>query len=270
LRDAADCERRLRELYHPRADDAPPAGARGLDGRLAAAGGVIHVVAAGRRHDGSLGVIAIGTRSPRSETDRFLLGVARARADAIVTTGRILRAEPDVTHALGASSEETAALAEWRRCIAGKAEPPLSAVLTGGGAVDLSHPLLRTAPRPLIVTGRETARDLASAARAAGIEVVARDRPGLRDVVAFLRAERSCTTVTVETGPSTARELYQPPLVIDEVMLSIFEEQPLALDFDAGTLPDERRLEALFPAQSPRHTLVEASGRWSFRRFRRD
>ena len=44
--------------------------------------------------------IAIGPAAPSSATDRFVLGFARARSDAIVTTGAILRAEPDLVHEL--------------------------------------------------------------------------------------------------------------------------------------------------------------------------
>jgi riboflavin biosynthesis pyrimidine reductase len=268
MRTADDCDARLRAIYDPRSGD-PHAGGRALDGDVAASDGVLHVTSAGRRAGGGLSAIAIGPRAPRSATDFFLLNVARARADAIVTTGRILRAEPAMSHALQGARGEPEALAAWRRERLGKSEAPLSVVLTSGRAIDFSHPVFRSGTRPLVLTGRTAAADLAPSAASAGVELVARDVSGLRDAVAYLRAECGCATISIEAGPSTARELYAAPLVVDEIMLSVFEESPLPPELDAGPLLDEPQLDRLLPAASPRHVLIEESGAWSFRRLRR-
>jgi hypothetical protein len=271
VKTAADCERRIREIYDPRPADEPPASGRTpLSGDLARASGVLHVTAVARGEGPALETIAIGPRSPRSATDFFLLNLARARADAIVTTGKILRDELEVEHVLQGEQGEPAALAAWRAERLGKREPPLSVVLTGGRGIDFDHPLLHSAPRAIVLTSVSGAAALHLAARRAGVEVVARTTPGLADTIEYLRGERGCSTIAIEAGPSTTRELYVPgAAVVDELMLSIYEEGPLDADLRAGRFLAEADLERLLPWQSVRRVVREWSGIWSYRRLRR-
>lgn len=225
--------------------------------------GVIHVVAVCKRPDNGLSVLKIRPESPKSEADFFSLSLARARADAIVTSGRILREEPDLTHAL---PEE---LAGWRRSERGKPLAPISAVLTSGRDLDLDHPLFRQSAHALIFTSLEATARLAEGAASRGIELVGSDNPDLIGLLDFLRRDKRALTVSLEAGPSTVLPLYaRSPVVVDELMLSIFH----------GSVPDElfgpaflsvKELEALFSIRSVEQTLEETSGRWSFRRFRR-
>jgi len=266
---ADDCEHRLREIYGPDPRDPPPSpGERRIGGDLAADAGVIHVTAVGRTNDGSLATIAIGPAAPRSATDWFLLNAARARADAIVTTGRILRAEPDAHHGPDAAGLDAPALAAWRRRL-GKREPPLSVVLTSGAALDFAHPFFRAGGPVLVVTGAAAGARLASAAERAGVAVAERENPGLRDTLRLLRDERGAQTIVVEAGPHTATPLYESPLAVDELMLSIYEEGPLSAELRAGSFLDEAAIERLFPARSAPRSAREASGLWSYRRYRR-
>lgn len=233
--------------------------------------GVLHVVAAWQAPDGRLPVLAIGPSSPASPRDAFALRAARMRADAIVTTGRILRDEPDVTHA-----ERDAALLAWRRERVGRAEPPRSVVLTTGAALDARHPLLRADPPPWLATGRAHARALRAAAP--GLETIELEPPSLRALLDAL-ARRGARTTLVEAGPSTARALYDAPVAVDELLLSILEE-PAADDPRAGgrsaapalagELPAPAALDAALGA--PRHASRwrEPSGEWRFERRRRD
>src|SRR5262249_32038885 len=152
----------------------------------------------------------------------FLLLTARARADAIVATGEILRRERQLVHEPLAN----AGLAAWRRSVLGDADPPLSVVLTRGLALDFEQPLFRAATQGLIFTGAAAARRLGPRPRR-NLEVVGPPAPSLRAALAFLRGERGCRTIDVEAGPSSTAELYEDPLAVDELMLSIYEEKPL-------------------------------------------
>lgn len=192
---AAEVDARVRALYGE---------------ALGAMEGVLHVVAvAGSAHR----VMRIGPWSPKSEVDFFVLELARARVEAIVITGAILRDEPDLRYGL------SPALAAWRREVLGLSRPPWLLVLSRG-EVPLEHPALVPGPvRPLVVTSEEAAREL----RGRGsIEVVGLGSPSARAALALL-AERGCGSVSVEAGPKTATGLYDSPMAIDELALSVYE-----------------------------------------------
>src|SRR5262249_10097985 len=139
VRTIEDCERRIAEIYGSALD-------------LTAASGVLHVTAVARDSAGALQTIALAPGAPHSATDAFVLNLAPARADAIVTTGRILRSEPRLRHAIG-EDENVACLAGWRRERLGKTSAPLSVVLTGRREVDWRHPLFHQGTKVAVVTG---------------------------------------------------------------------------------------------------------------------
>ncbi|MBU6280657.1 dihydrofolate reductase family protein [bacterium] len=260
--DATLCEERIRALWR-----------RGCTGGDAAEemrrpAGVIHVTAVGRTDDGHREVIAIGSGSPPSRTDFFLLNLCRARAEAIVTTGRILRSEPDVHHGPQGSEDEPALLAAFRRERLGLDRPPRSVVLTSGRDVDLAHPMFHGARPALVVTGTAGAAALRARSTEADVEVVELPRPDLRAVLAWL-AREGCATVCVEAGPATSLDLYRPPVAVDELVLSTWEERVLPRDLRAGRFPSEAEIERLLPRAGPVAERSEESGRWSFRRRRR-
>lgn len=125
----------------------------GIDWRLET--GVVHVAAIGASPRAAL---AVGPDTPRSAADRFVLGFARARADVIVTTGAILRAEPQLVHRTSEDPSEAAAWAGWRAEVLGRAEAPALLVLSASGAIDPAHPALQAAARTIVWTtaaGRE-------------------------------------------------------------------------------------------------------------------
>ncbi|MBM4266081.1 MAG: hypothetical protein FJ144_05615 [Deltaproteobacteria bacterium] len=241
-----------------------------LGGDPAADHGVIQVTSVTRPRDAAapLETIAVGPDAPRSATDRFLLSLARARADAIVTTGKILRAEPDVRHSPLGSTEEIEALRRWRHDHLAKRDEPWSVVLSRGTSLDLDHPLFRPPARPLLLVPEETARRIEPAARAAGIRVLGRPEPSLEDSLAVLAADFGCETITVEAGPSTSRSLWGSPTRVDELLLSIFEEHEDVPR--AGAFSTEARLEAALGRPRASQSRVEESGLWTFRRYRRN
>jgi len=255
---ADDCDRRIRELFD--ADLAEPAG-------------VLHPLAVWQPPDGTAPlVLRTGTeQTPKSDADRFVLGVARARADAVLTTGRNLRLEPRLTHALWPRRRGggwDAALAAWRRERLGRTAPRWSLVLTRRGDLDLGHPVFRGPTRGVLFTDESAGRELAPRARGAGVEVVAHPRPGPRAALAWLRAQ-GAVGVAVEAGPTTARSLYDAPLAVDELILSSFDEPALGAEAQGPAFLEPSRLEALLRPAGPPHSAIEPSGRWSFRRWLR-
>ncbi len=235
---------------------------------LAEPAGVLHVTAVWGAPDGRLVTLKILPETPASPGDRRALGLARARVDAIVTSGRILREEPGLTHAFVADDAECAGLAAWRREVLGKTAAPRSLVLTSGRDLDLAHPLF-AAPGAVVFTGEEAAARLAPAAGSRGVEVVGHPRPGLRAALTWLRA-RGLRDVTVEAGPTTSLGLYDEPACVDELMLSVFEQPRLAAAIQGPPFLEPRRLEALTRLAHAPHRSTEPSGRWRFeRRLRR-
>ena len=68
--------------------------------------------------------------SPKSDEDFFVLNLARARADAIITSGKVVRDEEGLTHALQGSLAED--LAKYREEYLGKTKHPYSLIFTRG------------------------------------------------------------------------------------------------------------------------------------------
>jgi riboflavin biosynthesis pyrimidine reductase len=249
LRAAAErIDERLRELY----------------GEVPGEVGVLHVAAVAAAADGGLRALRIGPGTPRSPADDFALSLARARVDAIVTTGRILRLEPDATHALLGPEAQRQDLRAWRARRLGRSQPARSAVLSSGRELDLDHPLLRAGFRPLLLTGPAAAARLSAAAQTRGIELVGLEPLDLRSALAALRA-RGLRALGIEAGPETALGLYEPPGAVDELMLSIYQGPVLPADALAGSFIAEGRIAQLLPRRS--RTL--RVGDWRFERYAR-
>ena len=212
-------------------------------------------------------MIRIGPGAPRSRVDGFRLRLARARADAVLTTGANLRAEPALRHTL--DGEGAAELVRHRREQLGRSGPPESVVLTRGQRLDPAHPLW-LGPRPVRVL---VPRDGAEAARrelaARGAVIETPERAGLPGALHHLRSRSGTCTVCIEAGPATARHLYRAALLADELLLSIF----LAPELDARHLvapfASPHRIRALFGEPVERTESEEESGRWRFERYRR-
>lgn len=212
--------------------------------------GVLHVVAV-HAEGASRRVIRIGDHAPKSATDFFALELARARADAIVITGAILREEPELRYELSSG------LAAFRRDVLGLRDPPRLLVLTRGD-IPLDHPALHGAARPILFTSAEAAPALRART---GLEIAAVPAPSARLALAFLRSERGCRSVSVEAGPTTAVPLYDEPCAIDELALSVFGG---ALDPRArgGRFLDEPALARRFERVS-----CALEGQWGFERW---
>ncbi|ACY18605.1 hypothetical protein [Haliangium ochraceum] len=226
---------------------------------------VIHVAAVWQPDATRYVSLAIGSAAPVSALDGFALAAARARADAIVTTGANLRAEPALRHQLAGPA--AAALSEWRREHLGKRTRPVSLVLSRGARLPLAHPLLRAADA-VVFTGHAGARALADA----GLCAVAADAPGLTAALAYLREQRGCATILVEAGASTTRALYAPgedagPL--DELLLSVFAGAELPPEAQAGAFASPAAVRARLPRRSAGRQEHTPRGTWRFERCTR-
>ncbi|MBX3271942.1 MAG: dihydrofolate reductase family protein [Sandaracinaceae bacterium] len=225
--------------------------ARALFGEaLGPAEGVLHVVSS-VREGGVHRAIRIGPRAPSSPTDGFVLALARARVDAILVSGAVLRAEPSLVYARPD---------EGLASIRGDRPPPWLCVLTARGELPATHPVWSSWARPIVITGPD-----APLALDARVEVVRLSAPSARAALAHLVDARGCRSVSVEAGPRVAAPLYEPPCAIDELSLSTFEG---ALDARAlgGALFDDATLaERMVLAGEAR--VDEASGPWRFARY---
>jgi riboflavin biosynthesis pyrimidine reductase len=236
------------------------------DDELPDPAGVVHVAAVGREPDGELVVLSINQDTPRSPRDRFALDLARARADVIVTTGAILRAEPGLRYEL--ASDRADDLHAWRMDQLGRPRPPLVVVLTGREDLDLDHPSLHGWAQPWIFTNVDVAKSLhGRLPRHVGLAGV--PSPDLETLIDWARRRFDARTITIEAGPTTTRRLYgEGPGLVDELMLSVFE----------GTLPTAARGDRFASPQAlARHLPVrhegaiieEQSGPWRFVRLLR-
>lgn len=244
------------------ASTCPAAVARLLGASPPLSAGAVHVVAVWQDAAQQLRVLRIAPQTPRSEDDFSLLQAARARAEAIVTTGSIVRSEGGLDYR--PRGPERRALLAWRRAL-GLSEPILS-VLSSGRALELDAGALHAGVRPMVFTSFEGRRLLQGQPRAEEVELVAAPEPSLRALLAELHRRR-VRRITLEAGPSTMRELYRAPVAVDELWLSRFLGTPPA-DVVGGVLFSTAHLERGFLATSKPVDLPAASGVWRFQRFR--
>jgi Pyrimidine reductase, riboflavin biosynthesis len=172
------------------------------------------------------GVVTLGANpsagsviSGKSPADRFVMGLLRACADAVVLGAGTLRATPGhlwtPAHVYPALATEFTAL---RSALGRRAEPAL-VVLTGSGELDFSHPaLVRGA---IVMTTSLGAKKIGSRLPAS-CELVVLGKGKSLDigkVVGELR-ERGLDVLLSEAGPHVTGQLVADGL-LDEVFLTL-------------------------------------------------
>lgn len=203
----------------------------------------LHVVACVER-DGWLHPLRVGPHSPPSPHDRFVLDLARAFSGTIVTTGAILRAEPELRYALPPGL----------RAVRGD-RPLRPAVLTSARDLVPDHPLWGDeGTEPVVVTDAEGARRVGDFAPVRVIE------GGIGAAIEALDGP-----VVVEAGPSTVAPLYRGEGVAG-LWLSRFEGD-VPDELLVGPLVEVERVEAMALRSDAR--VEEASGPWRFTRYHR-
>jgi hypothetical protein len=227
---------------------------------------VSHSFAAWREApDAPLTTILINEYAPQSALDFLALHIGRARTDAIIITGKILRDEPNLRYDLRADPRWGDALAHWRERRWGLCDPPWLLILTGSGEIDFAHPVFDGWARPLIFTNdRVATRKLA----AAPCPVVADEAPDIRRAIQHLQLARGCESISIEAGPSSARVLYERPMLVKELLLSVYLGPSLderARGEPLVTLAEVRRI-----FRTETSTTHKDNGQhWSFYRLRR-
>ena len=251
LTDAASVDRAARALFGGRLDSRPS---------------LSHSFAAWRsEEEAPLTTIRINEHSPKSDLDLLALHIARARADAIVITGKILRDEPELAFDLRADPRWGDALVNWRKRRWGLCDPPWLLILTRQGEIDFDHPVFSSAVRPLIfTTDRAATRKLA----AAPCPVVSDEAPDIRRAIEHLHSARRCECVSIEAGPSTARDLYHRPMAVKELLLSVYLDPELDERAQGAPLVKLSEVRRWFRSETS-VTHCERGQHWTFYRLRR-
>jgi riboflavin biosynthesis pyrimidine reductase len=233
--------------------------------------GLLHVAAVWKDECAGYRTLNLTPEIPRSEYDRFALNLSRARADAILTTGKILRSEPDLSHDFFGPPALRRAFGDWRRLIIAKEHLPLSVILTSGHMLSRHHPIFEGATRPMIFTSMDGRSRLETWAGPAQVEVVGVDQPSAEEALAYLLEKWGAETVSIEAGPSTALPLYRQasaPL-IDELLLSVYLGDRVPGSVRGAPFLDPAALGRAFPYHSEPCVVSEPSGPWQFQRFTR-
>lgn len=153
-----------------------------------------------------------------SDSDRFLMGLLRAFAEAVLIGAGVLRASPRGTWRAGEIyPPEAPAYAELRRQLRIAPEPEV-AVLTGSGSIDPGHPLFESGA--LVLTSDVGASRLRGQLPDATTVLTLGESPALDvgSVVSTLRG-REHGRILCEAGPHTFGELLAAELV-DELFLT--------------------------------------------------
>jgi riboflavin biosynthesis pyrimidine reductase len=157
--------------------------------------------------------------SAGSEADRFVMGLLRAFADAVIIGARTLLAAPG--HRWTADHifpQEAGAFVELRSTL-GKDPDPRLIVVTAAGNLDPSHPAL--VEKPLVLTTVSGADRLRSALPGTA-QIEALGREGSLDARAIVDAVRAAghNMVLCEGGPTLMGQLMSAR-VVDELFLTL-------------------------------------------------
>ena len=170
-----------------------------------------------------------GEISGFNAADRFIMGLLRASADAVVVGAGTLRDTAADHLWLGEHvyPEAREMYTRYRRGLLTKSEPPLTVIVTGSGAVDLQKAVFRTpGVRTLIVTSPNGSRQLVSNGLEGLPSVEARvlDCPGGKispgSILKLLRNEFAVKHVLHEGGPALFGDFVAHGCV-DELFLTV-------------------------------------------------
>lgn len=155
--------------------------------------------------------------------DRFLMGLLRATADAVlVGAGTVRSGSRHVWTPGHVHPPSTAAFAAWRRQLE-LASQPATVIVTASGRIDPGHPALHEPDVPvvLVTTGAGATR-LRRLGLPSDVEVAVASDGGRIDEAALLStlAERGLVLVVCEGGPTLLGNLIGVGLV-DELFLTI-------------------------------------------------
>jgi riboflavin biosynthesis pyrimidine reductase len=157
--------------------------------------------------------------SDGSEADRFVMGLLRACADAVLVGSGTMRSAPRTLWTAEQAYPPAAThYAELRRRRGGRARPEI-AILSASGSIDLAHPVLEA--DALVLTTERGAAKLRDRLPASSQIVVlpGNDSVDVRAAVAHLR-RRGHELILSEGGPTLFGSLLAADLV-DELFLTV-------------------------------------------------
>jgi len=178
--------------------------------------------------DGVVALDRVGATGGREisggfEPDRFLMGLLRATADAVLVGAGTARASSSkIWTPGGVHPGSAAAFAEWRRLLGLPTAGPTTVIVTGSGSLDLARLGGDDCVGVLIVTTTNGSRRLGRAERPDHVEIVSvagGERIPIETVLAILR-DRGYRLVVSEAGPTLFGELLGARAV-DELFLTV-------------------------------------------------
>lgn len=244
-----------------------------IDGGRVLPGPVVVQVTAVTPFEGERRVLRIGEQTPRSAVDFYLLNATRAWANVILTSGQILRDEPELSFALDGPNESSRrALATSRSERTGAA--PRVGVLTSGSGLDESMAVWSRGGEFVLITDAEGARRSAGWVERAGVELAELQPVGPREAVDWAREAVSDSAdggrVSVEFGGNSSADLYPAPSgstigspLVDMLLLSEYRGRLADAVRGDPFLPGLRLEDFYEPGPEAR------IGDWSFRCWNR-
>ena len=199
--------------------------------------------------------------------DRFMLGLLRAVADAVIVGAGTLRKERDSTWTAERAFPDARADFAALRAALGTTARPLTVIVTGSGDIDLGLPVFTDGGPVLIATTAAGARRLGTVPAHLSVRAVAEHEPLRAAELVRVAAEATRgRRILTEGGPTVLARFFEER-VVDELFLTI---APLI----AGRTRDARRTAlvegaAFLPASAPQARLVsvKAADDYLFTRF---
>jgi riboflavin biosynthesis pyrimidine reductase len=154
-----------------------------------------------------------------SEADRFVMGLLRASADAVLIGAGTLEGSPGSLWTPAYIFPEAAEEFERLRKGLGRTDEPRLVVLSGHGRIDPHHPALEAGA--LVLTTVSGARELAKRLPSSSTVLGLGDDPALdlADAIAALRSE-GLAVILSESGPTVTAGLLRAGL-LDELFLTL-------------------------------------------------
>ncbi len=154
--------------------------------------------------------------------DRFVMGLLRASADAVVSGAGTLRAEGKVVWTPHQIFPPAADLYRELRRARGLPERMRVAILSASGDVDLEHPVFRAPEvQAMLITSVAGAERVASRG-AGGVQVVAvgERAPTMREAIDVIVRETGARLILSEAGPRVFGQMLEEK-VVDELFLTL-------------------------------------------------
>jgi riboflavin biosynthesis pyrimidine reductase len=227
--------------------------------------GVISYTQPGERYQGTVG--------GKSDTDHMVMGILRARADAVIFGAGSLREDKGHIHTPAfISPPQAEAYAAMRRALGKGETQPLSVVMSASGQINLDERTFHAPDvRVIVVTTAAGHERLRGEALPAGVEVraVASTADGMVDVLAMLRllADDYGVRMALNEGGPLVLASFLAAGVVDELFLT------LAPQLVGRTIATPRRSlvegVAFSPADAPNAQIfsVKQAGNHLFLRY---